>query len=503
MQDAKIRKNLDSYIYSWQHAIDESYNDFASNQKHWTSDALKSMTYKYFWGNSFYSVDTDGKSYCVSDICSAVTAKSNTATVYLDVTEDGPEHSNSVYIFGKNAAYLRDPTTGNKVIELYPGRSNDISGLSSGVYMLDEGVTYAGQFLHSSDVSSVDMSGAFVLGNGIHLVTPNGSGVKVVTYSTSSKENFTEAITSDFGFKIEYTDTNNTRQTYENDLCGILTKYDAMLDTAELIIADSVAAGQTCWNIYNICEESSTYIHPSSIMTNLADSGMSATEIQVQYLNAMNSIATLYNTNREALTDVKIDENVDTFSLLVYGDILYNGAVVEGCNNVIFTPYAYTNDVGLYVGQTTSWAQAGFATVWGTATGLTDFLGQKTITTNSSPKTIVLADGFTFDVKGIMVSGVSQDSYVMKQTEIIKSDYEIKDHDTYDVPQVLNANILVMMLIIETGLFLAYIGLTLRLRILIIIGLIVAVVGFLWPQAVVNLCLGQFEWSDLVPFKWL
>lgn len=503
MQDAKIRKNLDFYIYNWQHAIDESYNDFASNQKEWTSDALKSMTFKYFWGTNSYSVDTDGKSYCVSDICSAVTAKSNTATVYLDVTENGGEQSNSVYIFGKNAAYLRDPTTGNKVVELYPGKANDISGLSSGVYMLDEGVTYAGEFLHASDTESIELSGAFVLGNGKYLVTPNGSGVKVVTYSTSSKENFTEAITSDFGFKIEYTDTNNTRQTYKNDLCGILTKYDAMLDTAELIIADSVAAGQTCWNIYDICEESSTYIHPSSIMMTLADSGMTSTEIQVQYINAMSSIATLYNTNREALTDAKIDESADAFALLVYGDILYNGAVVEGCENIIFTPYAYTNSVYLTVGQTTSWAQAGFATIWGTATSQADFQSQKSITANTSPKTIVLADGFTFEVKGITANGVPQESYVMKQTEIVKSDYTIKDHDTFDVPQVLNANILVMLLIIETGLFMAYIGLTLGLRILVIIGLIVAVVGFLWPQAVVNLCLGQFEWSDLVPFGWL
>ena len=503
MQDAKIRENLDSYIYNWQYAIDASYNDFASNQKDWTSDALKSMTYKYFWGNYAYSVDTDGKSYCVSDICSAVNAKSNTAKVYLDVTEKGTAQSNSVYIFGKNAANLKDPTTGKTMKELYPGVANDVSGLSSGVYMLDEGVTYAGQFLHSSDVSSVDMSGAFVLGNGKHLVTPNGNGVKVVTYDTSSGAKFTSSIASTFGFKIGYTDTDGKSQTYENSLLEILANYDAMLDVEKLIIADSVAAGKACWDIYDICEESSTYIHPSSIMTNLADTGMKDTEIRVQYLNAMSSIATLYNTNREALTDVKIDEDVDTFALLVYGDILYNGSVVEGCENIIFTPYAYTSSANLTVGQTTTWAQAGFATIWGTATSQTDFLNKKSITTNDSPNVIALADGFTFDVKGIMVNGVSQNTYVMKQTEVIKSDYEIKGHDKNDVPQVMNANILVMLLIIETGLFMAYIGFNLGIRILTIIGLIVAVIGFLWPQAVVNLCLGQFEWSDLVPFGWL
>lgn len=498
LAEMKVRSNLDSYIYQWQYVIDTSYNDFASNQKDWNTSALKSMTYAYKWTGGSYSVSTDGSSYPLMDICSAVTGSSNGTQVYIDVTEGGNAQSNSMYIFGAVSASLRNPTTGEVVKSLVYNQANDLSDLAPGVYTLDSGVTYAGPMMYSASTDA-DMSAAIVLGDGRHLVTPYGSGVKVVSYSGGWKS----AISSDFGFEIGYTDTDGKARTCSNSLVDVLNGYDGLLDTARLVISDAVNAGDACWKIYDACESSSAYIHPSSVMTTLADSGMSTQEIMVQYVNAMSQITTLYETNKEALMNVEFDSDVDTFGLLVYGDILYNGSVVEGCGNVIFTPYAYAAPVGLTVGKQTEWAQSGFATVWGTASDVTEFQGRTSITSTADAKTIILGDGFTFDVKGLMVDGRSADSHVMEQTEIIKSDYEVKDHETHDVPQVMDSDILMLLLILETGLFIAYIGFSRGMNAVTVFGMIIAIAGVLWPQVFVDLWMGDFEMEDLVPLRWL
>lgn len=498
LADMKVRSNLDSYIYQWQYVIDTSYNDFASNQKDWNTDALRSMTYAYTWTGGSYSVSTDGTSYPVMDICSAVTGSGDGTQVYIDVTEDGNAQSNSMYIFGSVSASLKNPTTGKVVKSLVCNQANDLSDLAPGVYTLDSGVTYAGPIMYSASTDA-DISAAVVLGNGMHLATPNGSGVKVVSYS----DGWDAVNTSDFGFEIGYTDTDGRAQTYSNSLVGVLNGYDGLLDTAELVIGDAVSAGGACWEIYDACESSSAYIHPSSVMTTLADSGMSTQEIMVQYVNAMSQISILYETNREALENVEFDSDVDTFGLLVYGDILYNGSVVEGCENVVFTPYAYTASVNLTVGKQTEWAQSGFATIWGTAPSVSGFQGMTSIASSADAKTIILGDGFTFDVKGLMVDGRTADSHVMEQTEIIKTDYEIKDHDTHDVPEVMDSDILMLLLILETGLFIAYIGSSRGMSAVTVLGMIVAMAGVLWPQVFVDLWMGDFEVEDLIPMSWL
>ncbi len=124
---------------------------------------------------------------------------------------------------------------------------------------------------------------------------------------------------------------------------------------------------------------------------------------------------------------------------------------------------------------------------------------------------------FTLEISKMLENKKNEDGKIekveidykeLKRTEIQK----IVDPSVPDVPdvvdsddiKVLDAETLIMIILLELAAILILLGILFGFNaFLIIAGIIVAVIAVLWTQAVTGLLLGTLSWKDLVPFGWL
>ena len=489
--DSGTRKNLSSYLYNWQVAIDTSFNQGSKLQTAWYGTAADSMRMVIKWDNGEIKLsNSSSTNYVYADLCSAVITD-GPEYVYLDVSENNnDELSNTIYSFNSDNVELDYVGAGQERTYVLSNGKNDISSFPAGIYRINDAASLAGPFLPSAESYSKDridaeIRGAFVFSNGTDykLATMNGDSVSIDGLDSSSLK-----------YVVRYTNVDKRAASYESDVSYILSNYDAMIKQVADLIDKSSICGQITWNIYDECEESSIYVKPSSVMSSLAkNQNLSYAEIQIQTMAAMKSIAEYYNTNKGALESIEIVAEPSAFNLIVYGDIYYNGTLF--LENVAYTPYTTVNAQTIIKGDQSNWNQPGFLTVW-----------KKDILTEEDFKSWIesdadiasysytsLEDGFVFDTKSIYYNEKYVDSVTIDVYEIARSDNSGENLPTpTPSPDTISASILVMIILIELGMIIALLGYNFGSVKIMAIGGIVILLSFLISGFVANILTDWF-----------
>lgn len=500
--------NSSNYTYTWATAIDNAYNNLLSRSEFWTGTGdyqyTNGMEITLDWGSGELVSNSGTSAGVISVDTTQYVQAQNDVNVYIDasgqdVDNFNAEYSGMMYLFGTSNKVLRNIDTG-QTITLYPG-ANDISSSTPGIYTLPAGATYAGPMVRVIGEGSVDVGGGMVMmqGSDIYLAIPTENDMEVeIISSTGNSVAVTDSISINvktFGGEVESSILLGSENGNDFDIIGT---YDDLIRQIDLVTSNTYIAGQTSWTIFDIAEESSPYVHPSSISINIPDHTLSMEERYMFYINAMAQIQDYYEANGGDLDGYELMVNVESLDLYCYGDIYVDGQL--WMENAIFTPYISTNDQHLTVG-TNVWSGSGFLTVW----DQTENLNQWTGTPNTADSMMIpMEKNYVLEIKNITSHGKVVESVDLTRMVIQKYGTGSNDPDPPEPePAMYSADILILLIIVELGMILFLIGRQIGSEIVMLIGIVVAIFGLVFPTAVSSLVLGTFEWSDLKPFGWL
>lgn len=502
--------NISNYLYSWSEAIDEAYNNLSSQSVKWDS-IYEGMSLSLKWnGGSLVSTNGSDSGKIVLDMLQVAVPTSEANVVYIDTDYSDADleytYYDKMYVFGQSSEYTIVSLDTGAAYTLSKG-SNDLNSISgiqstgrlpSGFYRLSAGATYAGPISMSAGSDAADVSGGLVAGNGtdLYLMRSGDSGVNVYSSLGSIVSR-----SSTLSFDISYTDGDGNSATKSSVLVGgdynIIRDYDALVQQISHVLGQSIDYAEALWEIFDACESSSKYLSPSSIVTGIPGYSVSSAEAEGIYIQAMMQIASFYEDNREIIDGMEIVTNTESLDLYCYGDIYYNGQL--WAENVVFTPYVTSKDITLSVGENV-WSGSGMCMVWAQLDDISQWSGSVSLTDYAL---MDLSDGYTLEIESIQSKGSSAESVTLTKTAIQK--YNTGSDEVVDPEEkanVLSATMLIMIIFLELAAILVLLGFYNGMQWLIIIGAIIAIIAVLWPQVIASICLGTFEWSDLVPGGW-
>lgn len=487
------------YLSAWANALGGGLSNVLEQSSKWTSDVGKyvdSIEVSFSWdGKKITAENGSDKGKLGFTLTQGITTSKDTL-VYIDVLEGEDnyksERSGTIYLYGTNGSKkIQNFDTGNQY-ELSKG-SNDVSSLPAGVYILPAGASYAGPMISTIGEDSEHVSGVAVLRSesAFYVVSAiSEAQYRIVSSEGESWTTNTLTLDVDDGTKTYPTNLLSAK----NNLVNFWNKMVGSFNT----IADNVYdTGLATWTIFDTVEESSPYIHPSSLPVNDVDGTTSMPEKINLTINMMAQIKDYYTAHEGDLKDLDFKYNKESLNLYCYGNLYLDGRL--WAENVIFTPRIYTADQHLEIGMNT-WSGSGSMTVWAQVSSFSDWDGSLV---TSSP-VVPLSANYQLEIKKIVSNGSDVQSIDLKRATIhINGGEEIVVPDPVPTPAVYDASILWMAIIVEAGIILILLGRITGMSLLLTIGVVVLLVGIIIPQAVSSLILGTFTWSDLKPFGWL
>lgn len=491
-----------NYLYTWSDALDYAFNDTLAQSKYWTGEGdlgyTQALSTSFIWNGKELTASNGSESGVLSvDFTQQITTTKSTL-VYIDILNEtdnyDPEQSGTMYLYGTSGSVsIQNMDTGANYT-LKPGK-NDMTSLPAGVYKLPGGASFAGPMVSVIGESSAPVQGSMVImsGSQIYFVTP----LNETTYKIESDTGGTWS--SDY-LDIRISDgvkADDVHILYEGgfDLVG---KYDSLVQEFNQLAANTYTTGEATWKVFDTVEQSSPYIHPSSIPINIEGQTLSMVEKYYITINSMAQIKEYYEQNAGDLKELDITFTKDSLDLFCYGDLYYNGKLCV--ENVVFTPYISGSDQHLELGMN-SWQGSGFMSVWAQVDNYYAWNGTVSASSPMSP----LDKNYELDIEKIVSHGKEVESIDLKRSVIVASSQQSGDPDPEPVPMpsMFDASILWMIIIIEAGIILIMAGRITGIQLLTTIGLVVLLVGIVVPQAVSSLLLGTFTWADLKPFGWI
>jgi len=433
----------------------------------WTaadSAAYGSMTLSYDWTGGSISAST-GQVYAQYGVGTSVTG-TNDDRVFIynpDSTETG-----FIYVYGGSATITN---TDGTTYALEEGK-NSLSSLDipTGLYELQSDRTYVGSLTPSFASDAADLHAAMVMTAGTQTAYALETTDNMVVYSGGTT--YSNVTTVDY--TVHFNDT-----TLTTDMTTGLNAISPILSSTNSVYSNTINAATAAWSVFNTAGKSSIFVSPSTLIPNLENMNFTSDQIYLIYMAALQQMSDFYTTASGNFTasDVVISE--DSLDLICYGTICDdNGTVVQ--SNVIFTPICYLRDQAVRVG-TVLWNQPGLAMTWTeeddgslTASGLT-----------------VLETGYTFTVTEIDYKDetytTAGDGLVLTVTTLTDlPGYVYIVDPTPPVPILTDVALLCEIIVILVGALICGIGVYLKIPILIIIGGIVVVVGYLWGATIVG-----------------
>lgn len=487
------------YLSAWANALGGGLSNVLEQTSKWTSDRGKyvdSLEVSFSWdGKTITAENGSDKGKLGFSLSQGITTSKDTL-VYIDVLEGEDnykaERSGTIYLYGTNGSKTIQNVDTGKQYTLSKG-SNDVSSLPEGVYSLPAGASYAGPMISTIGEDSDHVSGVAVLrSESAFYIVSALSDAQYRIVSSDGKSWTTNTLTLDVDDGANNYSTNLLSE--QNNLVNFWNK---MVGTFNTISDNVYDTGLATWSIFDAVEESSPYVHPSSLPVNDVDGTTSMVEKINLTINMMAQIKDYYEANEGDLKNLDFKYNKESLNLYCYGNLYLNGKL--WAENVIFTPRIYTADQHLEIGMNT-WSGSGSMTVWAQTENYADWDGSLS---PSSP-VVPLSANYQLEIKKIVSNGSDVQSIDLKRATIhINGGEEIVVPDPPTTPAVYDASILWMAIIVEAGMILILLGRITGISILLTIGVIVLLVGIIIPQAVSSLILGTFTWSDLKPFGWL
>ena len=505
-----MRNNVNNYIYDWQATVDRAYNNIVGMRQHLAGDCYGNMTMSVDMGNgTSITAPTSASDQFYMDMCQYVSNATRGQYVYIDTdATDGTsaynaQTSGTLYNFSNielklTKVSLAGGDPGGNTITVPAKSSVVVTNSPSGLYRIDSSTaTFAGPLTKAAEddtYHAADVGGAIVFNDDgdLYLCTPNGKNVNILSSSGSSWSSSTLRFHMHFDGR-DHTDTYSVL--CDGSSYNIVATWDDMIQQINDVIDEAATAGETIWGIFDVAQESSAFISPSSLTQSIQGMSLSAEEKQAITIQGMMKLADYWNNNEGELTSYEFIRNTESVDLIVYGNIYYNGQL--WMENAIFTPYmTVSQSQTLSTGEECEWGGPGFAMVWAQEENYYAWDGE----TSSSTQALVNLDStYSIDVKLIEKGGEEIDTITLTPTLILRQTTDPADPSgPVDPVQVLDGSMLIMIIIIELGIILFLLGLNFDQPVIgLVAALITIAVGLIFSDTIASIALGTFSWGNL------
>jgi len=508
LQKAGVRSAINDYMHTWQKAIANEILGVSMEQTTniAAQDCYDGMTLSFNWsGGSLIQSDPSADHWLYGDFKSAVHTTTSSSTVYLDVPTEQTNgvngtFANTLYLYSPNDTNATmTPISGGSTITLSPGY-NQVSGYTPGLYRLNtSGVIYAGDFSYSTESNPADLQTCLVMsdGDGQFAFALYGSGSdNVVVY-----QNGVQRTTSTLKMSVTSLDASDSssKTTRSVDLINLIKNYQSLLAASQYVITECIKDARVTWSIFDACEASNSYVHPSTIMTALQNSSMSEQNILVNYYTAMKELSLYYEKYGEDIGNMGIEADPSVTDVLVFGDIYCNGeCVVKGA---IMTPSVFVSSETFKVGESHVVEQQMICTIWQMgASAIDDFTAFSS--TISKIPVATLDAGHVIEVKAIKYKGEHVSEHTLEVPPIVYIPDPIPEPTPVPTPiKVIDADILVVIILFELAIIMFLLGYIQGDPVMgFVIAVIIFIVGFFFSGTISALALGTFEWPWWWPF---
>ncbi len=511
LESNMTQASLSTYLYNWQHALDNSYGQIGAQQLLWDQydiydDCIVSLDHD----NGTLWNRTKGEAGDRLDFVTAVTSSTDANKVYLRaVNDNGDSFTNvndkNLYVFGSGTAKL---TTKNGLfVELAPGvydigelTLSDGSALKSTTYTVTTNDTIIAGAFSSAGNNAAEVSGAMVTqsGSSINLVRAADHDLEIISLSGNTET------TTDLQFNLNYIDKDSAVQNVNiNDVNStkigdILHSWNDMQQKVAELVDGAAIAGNVLWTLYDTAETARdedgnlVYLAPSSIIPQNVGITLSP-EVQIAMsIAALRQAASYYSNNATALDSMRIDISLNSSDIVCYGNIWSNGILIA--ENAVYSPYTYERALTLTAGTTIKMNQAGVALVYGNTDDLDSFL----LAPAEGLSLLPLSSGMSFETKRIISNGIDVETFDLTLNRVIEHTTSIPDPIGPTAPVALkDISQLFILISILLAIILLLLGYVTGNRILMVVGVIIGVIGIIisdWMMRVYLGYEGPFDW---------
>lgn len=502
-EEALLRQNVMNYIYDWQAAVDNAYNNILSKNVELTGDCYGDMRLSVVWDGG--SMVPGGGNDIGMDLLQAVMKTSAGQTVYIDTSDedDGgnydPATSGTLYAFGNDVilTYIGGGIGTGEQHTVTNGHPADVTSWPCGLYRIENGgAVLAGPLSMSADADAAEVMGALIVttGSDTALFYPGGAGVLNVRHDGATTATGTLRIC------IDYTGRDATHR--ESVLLGtsdsgqgydIVGGWNDMVQAINAVISNAGQAGQVIWDVFDAAEESNSFVSPSSVSMTIPGVTLTASQAEAVTVQAMMQIADYWERNEGKIVDAEFSTDAESLSVYVYGDIYLNGQLwVKGA---VITPYMATSEQRIESGQRVEWDGPGFAMMWAQVDDFDDF-DPSAAMDSANYELLDMSEGYVMDVKAIVQNGEEVQSLTLKPIMVLRNTTGSDDPGNPPEPvEVMDAGTLIMiiLLILALCIFLVFYIMDMPVAGLVM-AMIVAVIGLGFSGTIASLFLGTFEW---------
>lgn len=473
--------------YAITYGLDNLANERIYGQSGWSSkDWGQSISSYFVWEGGQTAASSSALKLSMASIVNAGQSTGN--RVYIN-TDGG-----NVTLYSMNGGTVTDAATGNAVLTMAAGSSQTIS-IPTGFYTLSAGTWASNGILPTVSADQPERcatvyGGAVIDVDGsLGFVTVNDDETMSIVYGgqTYTSSYLRYAFAAD-GYTI-YTDPDS--ESNPDPLTYVIQAYADQMDVFADSINRAAVAGQTMWTISAQAGQANALLSPTSVSVNLANLGFDANQSYALYVSALSQISAYNEAYGDVLSAGQVKISAESLQLYCYGDVYAaDGSLIA--ENVVMTPYVSVQNMTILSGgQTSTFTQDGTVMIWSTtSSGLADFDASH----SSEHGAIVMPRGSYIVVDEMVYDGQEAPSVTLKVKEIARTeglDGLVPSTDP-DLPQVLSASTLVMIILIELAVIVALVGYAVRVPGLWLIALIIALLGIFIPDTIANWLLGVF-----------
>ena len=370
----------------------------------WQADSVYSgnMTLNWVYGSNSFGSSDDWNGI----VTSAVTV------------EDGSEYDTTyiggggIYIFGGSATITSSDGTTLSLAEGYTDLDT-LNTFDAGIYTLQDDRQYAGSEIISviGGYSAAATSAIVMEANGEYRLATYEDDMVVVDgieYSSLSLRVDAEGGTSS-----------------TSDVTPMLAEYQDLISSIYDVMGEAASSASAVWSIFDEMGSACSYLTTLSVPDNYENVDMSAAQKTVMTTLTLTELAQYYESNSGALKTSGYSVSTESMSLFCRGDIYYysGSEKILLCEDAIFTPYFYTSDLTITLGEQ-ELDQYSICAVWADGENLS---GWDQITDTCS--LCAAYSGYYVDISEIYYDGASVSSVDLDVEEI---DYIVATEITTD-----------------------------------------------------------------------
>ena len=425
----------------------------------------KWKNHSVFDGNIAVSMATNTGAYTTTDraelkIGMATTAIASANKVYIP--EDAIVYADADCIITASDGTEKRLSTGR----------NTLTGLEPGVYTLQTGVSYIGDFIPvlGAKSASCDVGMWMGIGDDVHTALYDGSRLTVDGVTTS---------------KLAARVTPVSGSAEECDLYGMFEDLHGLASVMMNTMQKANSSAHAMWVVYDQAEEAIPWMTTLALPDEYKGHNLSAEQEAIMTIAAMQQIADYWGAHGDDLRYLSATVT-ESESVFVRGDV-YGNAGTLIAENVIMTPM-FTRDATLTQGEDTTVTAPAYAVIWKTdAASMSSWDGD---TEAGAVTLMTLEKGMTIHVREIrqgdrLVNSIGLEtenlSFIEAYTPGTTPVDPMNEEETKS--KVSTSALLIVIILDVIATLLLFAGLTRDSTLMMVIGMALFWIGGLLPAA--------------------